>query len=70
MTAPADHVERHPVVGLNVESHLKKLAVDYRPIESLAPYERNPRTHSPRQIDQLAASIKEFGFTNPILAGC
>src|SRR5262245_7003700 len=45
----------------------KKLAVAYRPIENLAPYERNPRTHSPRQIDQLAASIKEFGFTNPIL---
>ena len=31
------------------------------------PYERNARTHSPEQIAQIAASIQEFGFTNPIL---
>lgn len=33
----------------------------------LVPYERNARTHSPEQVAQIAASIREFGFTNPIL---
>jgi len=37
------------------------------PIERLMPYERNARTHSPEQVAQIAASIQEFGFTNPIL---
>jgi DNA modification methylase len=39
------------------------------PIEKLIPYARNARTHSPEQVAQIAASIAEFGFTNPILAG-
>lgn len=37
------------------------------PVGTLKPYARNPRTHSKKQIKQIAASIKEFGFTNPIL---
>ena len=37
------------------------------PIERLVPYARNARLHSANQIDQIAASIREFGFTNPIL---
>ena len=36
-------------------------------IEKLIPYARNPRTHSDAQIAQIAASIAEFGFNNPIL---
>jgi len=36
-------------------------------IEKLIPYARNARTHSDEQIAQIAASIKEFGWTNPIL---
>ncbi len=43
------------------------LQIDYRPIESLIPYARNARTHSEEQIAQIAASIREFGFNNPIL---
>jgi ParB-like chromosome segregation protein Spo0J len=35
--------------------------------ESLIPYARNSRTHSEAQVAQIAASIKEFGFTNPVL---
>ena len=35
--------------------------------ESLIPYAMNSRTHSPEQVVQIAASIKEFGFTNPVL---
>jgi ParB-like chromosome segregation protein Spo0J len=37
------------------------------PVERLVPYERNARTHSAQQTAQIAASIQEFGFTNPIL---
>ena len=37
------------------------------PLDRLAPYERNARTHSAEQVAQIAASIQEFGFTNPIL---
>jgi len=36
-------------------------------IDRLRPYERNPRTHSDAQVDQIAASMVEFGWTNPIL---
>lgn len=43
------------------------LRIEYRALDSLIPYERNPRTHSEEQIAQIAASIKEFGFTNPVL---
>ena len=38
-----------------------------RDVSSLIPYARNPRTHSPAQVAQIAASIRAFGFTNPIL---
>ena len=37
-------------------------------VESLVPYARNARTHSPEQVDQIAASIREFGFLNPVIA--
>jgi len=39
------------------------------PVEMLIPYARNARTHSDDQVAQIAASIAEFGWTNPILAG-
>ena len=43
------------------------LSVTYRSVESLRPDPRNARTHPKRQVDQIVASIREFGFTNPIL---
>jgi DNA modification methylase len=43
------------------------LAVEHRPVNALVPYARNARTHSDAQVAQIAASIREFGFTNPIL---
>ncbi|WP_337853613.1 site-specific DNA-methyltransferase [Brachymonas wangyanguii] len=43
------------------------LAINYRPLQALIPYARNARTHSPQQVAQIAASIREFGWTNPIL---
>jgi len=45
----------------------RPLAVTYRPVDSLVPDPRNARTHPKRQIDQIVASIRSFGFTNPIL---
>ncbi len=38
-----------------------------RPIGALVPYASNARTHTPEQIDLIAKSIQEFGWTNPIL---
>jgi hypothetical protein len=43
------------------------LSVEYKATGELIPYVNNSRTHSEAQIQQVAASIKEFGFTNPIL---
>jgi len=43
------------------------LSIDYLPTADLLPYAMNSRTHSDDQVAQIAASIKEFGFTNPIL---
>ncbi|MBU3899211.1 MAG: site-specific DNA-methyltransferase [Gammaproteobacteria bacterium] len=43
--------------------------IEQWPTGKLLPYARNARTHSEDQVAQIAASIVEFGFTNPILAG-
>jgi hypothetical protein len=43
------------------------LSITYVAIDSLCPYPRNARTHSKHQVRQIAASIKNFGFTNPVL---
>jgi DNA modification methylase len=43
------------------------LAVVYRRIEELQPAPRNPRSHSPRQVRQIARSVQTFGFNVPIL---
>ncbi|UZK66680.1 site-specific DNA-methyltransferase [Sphingomonas sp. M1-B02] len=45
----------------------RPLAILYRAPESLVPDPRNARTHPKRQIEQIVASIREFGFANPIL---
>ena len=45
----------------------RNLHVEYRPLAALIPYARNARTHSDEQVAEIAASIREFGFTNPIL---
>lgn len=42
-------------------------SVEMRAIGALVPYARNARTHSPEQVDQIAASMREWGWTNPIL---
>lgn len=39
----------------------------YKQVQTLIPYAKNARTHGTEQVKQIAASIKEFGFTNPVL---
>ena len=43
------------------------MQIQPRPIDGLIPYARNSRTHSDDQVAQIAASIREFGWTNPVL---
>jgi DNA modification methylase len=51
------------------ERVLRDLVVERRQIDRLIPYIRNARTHTEEQVAQVAASIVEFGWTNPILVG-
>ena len=46
---------------------MSNLQIEYRAPEALKPRPGNPRTHSRKQIRQIAASIKRFGFVNPVL---
>jgi len=48
---------------------MNALQVRAWPVEKLIPYARNARTHSAEQVAQIAASIAEFGFVNPVLIG-
>jgi hypothetical protein len=43
------------------------LSIEMRAVAELRPSPRNPRTHSKKQVHQIAASIREFGFVNPVL---
>ena len=62
--ANAEHeAAREPV---QFESRLA-LKIEYRPVETLRPSERNSRTHSKKQLHKIAASLRQFGFVNPIL---
>jgi DNA modification methylase len=56
-------------MATSILEKLRKLAVQIWPIDRLLPYARNARTHSDEQVAQVAASIQEFGWTNPILVG-
>ncbi|HXI44188.1 MAG TPA: site-specific DNA-methyltransferase [Bryobacteraceae bacterium] len=48
-------------------THPAAQRIEHWPLDKLIPYARNPRTHSDAQVAQIAASIAEFGFNNPIL---
>lgn len=45
----------------------KKIQLEKLPLDQLVPYARNSRTHSDAQVAQISASIREFGWTNPVL---
>jgi ParB-like chromosome segregation protein Spo0J len=46
---------------------MNNLQIEYRQTRDLIPYAQNARTHSEAQISQIAKSILEFGFNNPVL---
>ena len=52
-----------------VIDHIRDLKIERWPVNDLLPYIRNSRTHTDEQVAQIAASIAEFGFVNPILVG-
>lgn len=47
---------------------MSAMQIEYWPLEQLTPYARNSRVHSPTQIEQIAALIQQFGWTNPVIA--
>ena len=55
------------MLKLDNSTAVQQSAIEYLPLTGLIPYARNARTHSEAQIAQLAGSIREFGFTNPVL---
>jgi DNA modification methylase len=68
--APASEVDANrqpPGLAASVPLGPPRLAVEYRPAAALIPYAKNARTHSDAQVAQIAASIREFGWTNPVL---
>jgi len=48
---------------------MEKASIEYVSLETLVPYARNAKKHSDEQVAQIAASIREFGFNNPVLVG-
>ena len=50
-----------------ISALVEHLDIVPRAVEELRPYERNPRKHPPKQIEKLAASIREFGFLIPVV---
>ncbi|WP_342029341.1 site-specific DNA-methyltransferase [Sphingomonas sp. CFBP 13720] len=56
------------MTGTHINRHtLDPLKVELRPLGTLKPAPRNARRHSEKQIEQVAASIRQFGFTNPVI---
>src|SRR5271155_1204747 len=54
--------KKHSPAPLNIDIQIERW-----PIERLIPRANNPRTHSREQVASIAASIREFGWTNPVL---
>ena len=50
-----------------IQKQIDKTKIELMNTTDLIPYENNTRTHEDWQVDKIAASIEEFGFTNPIL---
>jgi DNA modification methylase len=62
MTIKREHAKLKPNSSIQISRQ-----VELRPAASLRPSERNARTHSKAQVAQIARSIEQFGFTNPVL---
>jgi DNA modification methylase len=62
---PADPVIKAPLALEWINR--AKLKIEYKSLSALKPANRNARTHNKKQIAQIAASIRQFGFSNPVL---
>lgn len=49
------------------KKNMEELNIVYKPIKELKPYKKNAKKHSKEQVEQIANSIKEFGFTQPVI---
>jgi len=58
---------REPPISDPSAATRARLSVTYWPIEELKPDPANPRSHSKKQVRQIANSIREFGFNTPVL---
>ncbi len=69
--ATSEHAAQSPAAPANPENVLAHgiggRPVVVRPVAALKPYDRNARTHSDAQVEQIIASIHEWGWTNPVL---
>jgi hypothetical protein len=63
----AEHGSAGPISTQELGTHLSDRRIELCPISRLTPYKNNARTHSKKQIKQIASSIKRFGFNNPVL---
>lgn len=66
MRAPRRPTRRKGPPPLSMQTEPLLRHVHMRKVGELEPPERNARTHSPRQIEKIAASIEQLGFVNPI----
>jgi DNA modification methylase len=57
----------HPYSSAISDSEESKMKIEYTPVRELRPHPNNARTHSRKQIKQIAKSIEQFGFCNPVL---
>jgi hypothetical protein len=57
------------IIALATSISMSYLAIEFVSLSSLRSYDRKARTHSKKQIRQIASSIERFGFTNPVLVG-
>lgn len=65
MPRPRRQAAPAPAIPAQLPGMARKIVM--RRVDALIPYARNSRVHTPAQIAQIAASIKEFGFTVPLL---
>ena len=52
------------IIGVNIDKEEDIMVIEFIKTADLVPYANNSRTHTREQIEQVAASIREFGFTN------
>src|SRR6202163_3060860 len=65
--APSEGSQEDHFWRIGMHMHPGAQRIELWPVDKLIPFARNPRIHSEAQVTQIAASIAEFGFNNPIL---